>query len=150
MTDNTPTPAAVIAPVPVSAPASVIAGPDPQSMPPVPEDDEISLLDLLQVVADNLRLLDSTPHINQRKLAESLGVSLGKTNFCLNALLDKGLVKMENFRTSTRKLNYAYLLTPSGVTAKAALTQRILKRKMEEYEALKIEIEQLKQEAADN
>ena len=87
-----------------------------------------------------LRLLESTPHINQRKLAESLGVSLGKTNFCLNALLDKGLVKMENFRTSTRKLNYAYLLTPSGITAKAALTQRFLTRKMEEYEALKAEI----------
>ena len=97
-----------------------------------------------------LRLLESTPHINQRKLAESLGVSLGKTNFCLNALLDKGLVKMENFRTSTRKLNYAYLLTPRGIAEKAALTQRFLKRKMEEYEALKAEIEQLKQESADN
>ena len=97
-----------------------------------------------------LRVLESTPNINQRKLAESLGVSLGKTNFCLNALLDKGLVKMENFRTSTRKLNYAYLLTPSGIAAKAALTKRFLKRKMEEYEALKAEIEQLKQEASDN
>jgi EPS-associated MarR family transcriptional regulator len=97
-----------------------------------------------------LRLLESTPHITQRKLAESLGVSLGKTNFCLNALLDKGLVKMENFRTSTRKLNYAYLLTPSGIAEKAALTQRFLRRKMEEYDAIKAEIEQLKQEAADN
>ena len=97
-----------------------------------------------------LRVLESTPNINQRKLAESLGVSLGKTNFCLNALLDKGLVKMENFRTSTRKLNYAYLLTPSGIAEKAALTQRFLKRKMDEYDALKAEIEQLKQEAADN
>ena len=97
-----------------------------------------------------LRVLESTPNINQRKLAESLGVSLGKTNFCLNALLDKGLVKMENFRTSTRKLNYAYLLTPSGIAEKAALTRRFLKRKMEEYEALKAEIEQLKQEASDN
>ena len=97
-----------------------------------------------------LRVLESTPNINQRKLAESLGVSLGKTNFCLNALLDKGLVKMENFRTSTRKLNYAYLLTPSGIAEKAALTKRFLKRKMEEYEAIKAEIEQLKQEASDN
>jgi EPS-associated MarR family transcriptional regulator len=77
-------------------------------------------------------------------------VSLGKTNFCLNALLDKGLVKMENFRTSARKLNYAYLLTPRGITEKAALTQRFLKRKVEEYEVLKAEIELLKQEAADN
>lgn len=97
-----------------------------------------------------LHLLESTPNINQRKLAESLGVSLGKTNFCLNALLDKGLVKMENFRTSTRKLNYAYLLTPSGIAEKAALTKRFLKRKMEEYETLKAEIELLKQEASDN
>ena len=97
-----------------------------------------------------LRVLESTPNINQRKLAESLGVSLGKTNFCLNALLDKGLVKMENFRTSTRKLNYAYLLTPSGITAKAALTKRFLRRKMEEYDALKAEIELLEQEASDN
>ena len=97
-----------------------------------------------------MRLLESTPSINQRKLAESLGVSLGKTNFCLNALLDKGLVKMENFRTSSRKLNYAYLLTSSGIAEKAVLTQRFLKRKMEEYDALKVEIDQLKQEAADN
>lgn len=97
-----------------------------------------------------LRLLESTPRVNQRKLAESLGLSLGKTNFCLNALLDKGLVKMQHFRTSTRKLNYAYLLTPSGIAKKAALTKQFLRRKMEEYEALKAEIEQLKQEAVDN
>ena len=97
-----------------------------------------------------LRLLESTPQINQRKLAESLGVSLGKTNFFLNALLDKGLVKMGNFRTSSRKLNYAYLLTPGGIAEKAVLTQRFLKRKMEEYDALKVEIDQHKQEAADN
>ena len=96
-----------------------------------------------------LRLLEASPNINQRKLAEALGVSLGKTNFCLNALLDKGLVKMENFRTSTRKLNYAYLLTPSGMAEKAVLTQRFLMRKMEEYEALKAEIELLKQETSD-
>ena len=97
-----------------------------------------------------LRLLESTPNINQRQLAESLGVSLGKTNFCLNALLSKGLVKMENFRTSSRKLNYAYLLTPSGIAEKATLTQRFLKRKMEEYEALKAEIELLKHESSDH
>jgi EPS-associated MarR family transcriptional regulator len=97
-----------------------------------------------------LRVLESTPNINQRKLAESLGVSLGKTNFCLKALLEKGMVKMENFRTSTRKLNYTYLLTPSGIAEKAALTQHFLKRKMEEYDALKAEIELLKQESSGN
>ena len=94
------------------------------------------------------RLLETTPNINQRKLAEALGVSLGKTNFCLNALLDKGLVKIENFRTSTRKLNYAYLLTPAGIAEKAALTARFLKRKTREYELLKAEIELLEAQAA--
>ena len=97
-----------------------------------------------------LRLLESARLINQRKLAESLGISLGKANFCLNALMDKGLVKMENFRTSTRKLNYAYLLTPSGIAEKAALTKRFLKRKIDEYEVLKADIERLNQQPADN
>lgn len=97
-----------------------------------------------------LRVLESNPNINQRKLAESLGVSLGKTNFCVKALLDKGMVKMENFRISPRKLNYTYLLTPSGIAEKAALAQRFLKRKMEEYDALTAEIELLKQEASRN
>ena len=95
-----------------------------------------------------LRLLESTPNINQRKLAEALGVSLGKTNFCLNALLDKGLVKIENFRTSTRKLNYAYLLTPADIAEKAALTSRFLKRKMREYELLRAEIGLLQEQVA--
>ena len=93
-----------------------------------------------------LRLLESTPNINQRQLAQTLGVSLGKTNFCLNALLDKGLVKMENFRTSTRKLNYAYLLTPAGIAEKATLTARFLKRKTREYELLKAEIDLLREQ----
>ena len=97
-----------------------------------------------------LRLLESSPNINQRMLAESLGVSLGKTNFCLKALLDKGLVKMESFRTSSRKLNYAYLLTPRGLTEKGVLARRFLKRKMDEYEALTAEIELLKRESSDN
>ena len=95
-------------------------------------------------------MLESTPNISQRKLAESLGVSLGKTNYCLKALLDKGMVKIENFRTSSRKLRYTYLLTPSGIAEKSALTQRFLIRKMQEYDALKAEIEQLKQEASEN
>jgi EPS-associated MarR family transcriptional regulator len=77
-------------------------------------------------------------------------VSLGKTNYCINALLEKGLIKVQNFQSNKRKLAYAYLLTPAGIAEKAALTKRFLKRKMEEYDALKAEIEQLKQEAADN
>ena len=97
-----------------------------------------------------LRMLESNPQMNQRDLAAVAGVSLGKTNYCINALLEKGLIKVQNFKSSKRKLAYAYLITPAGIAEKAALTQRFLKRKMEEYDALKAEIDQLKQEAADN
>lgn len=97
-----------------------------------------------------LRLLQANPRMNQRELAVALGVSLGKTNFCLKSLLDKGLLKMQNFQNSKRKLAYAYLLTPAGVAEKAALTKRFLARKMQEYELLQAEIESLRQEAADN
>ena len=91
-----------------------------------------------------LRLLQDNPNISQRQLANTLGISLGGLNYCLKALLDKGLVKMHNFQGSERKLAYAYLLTPSGIAAKAALTGRFLKRKMQEYAALKAEIESLR------
>ena len=97
-----------------------------------------------------LRLLEGNPQMNQRDLAAAAGVSLGKTNYCINALLDKGLIKVQNFKSSKRKLAYAYLLTPAGIAEKAALTQRFLKRKVEEYEVLKAEIESLQQEASDN
>jgi EPS-associated MarR family transcriptional regulator len=97
-----------------------------------------------------LRLLEGNPQMNQRDLAAAAGVSLGKTNYCINALLEKGLIKVQNFKSNKRKLAYAYLLTPAGIAEKATLTQRFLTRKMEEYDALKAEIEQLKQEAADN
>ena len=97
-----------------------------------------------------LRLLEGNPQMNQRDLAAAAGVSLGKTNYCINALLEKGLIKVQNFKSSKRKLAYAYLLTPAGIAEKAALTQRFLTRKMEEYDALRAEIEQLKQEASDN
>lgn len=94
-----------------------------------------------------LRLLQTNPQMTQRDLAQALGVSLGKTNYCLKALLDKGLLKVHNFQNSQRKLAYAYLLTPSGIAEKAALTGRFLQRKMEEFEALKAEIESLQSEA---
>lgn len=95
-----------------------------------------------------LRILEANPQMNQRDLAAVLGVSLGKTNYCLKALLDKGWLKMQNFQSSKRKLAYAYLLTPAGIAEKTALTSRFLKRKLEEYELLRVEIESLKQEAA--
>lgn len=97
-----------------------------------------------------LRILEATPNINQRELAEAVGVSLGKLNYCLKALLERGHVKMQNFRNNQNKLSYYYLLTPSGIAAKADITTRFLKRKMEEYEALKVEIEALKLEAGND
>lgn len=93
-----------------------------------------------------LRLLETNPQMNQRELAAALGVSLGKTNFCLHALLDKGLVKVQNFQNNKQKLAYAYLLTPVGIAEKSALTKRFLQRKLEEYELLSEEIEVLKRE----
>uniref|UniRef100_UPI00333F155A MarR family EPS-associated transcriptional regulator n=1 Tax=Castellaniella defragrans TaxID=75697 RepID=UPI00333F155A len=96
-----------------------------------------------------LRLLESDPSLSQRELAEALGVSLGKTNYCIRALLDKGLIKMQNFRNSQNKLSYAYLLTPAGIAAKAELAADFLKIKLREYEALRREIEALRREAPD-
>lgn len=94
-----------------------------------------------------MRLLQENPDITQRELAEKLGVSVGGLNFCLRALMEKGLVKMQNFTQSKNKFGYIYVLTPSGISEKARLTGKFLKRKMTEYEALKEEIETLKREA---
>jgi EPS-associated MarR family transcriptional regulator len=93
-----------------------------------------------------LRLLEANPHMSQRELADALGVSLGKTNYCLKALLGKGLIKMQSFQKSQNKLAYAYLLTPDGIAEKAGLTVRFLARKVVEYESLTLEIELLKAE----
>lgn len=93
-----------------------------------------------------LRLLAFNPHMTQRDLAEALGVSLGKTNYCINALLKKGLIKVQNFRKSQNKLAYAYLLTPAGISAKADLAAKFLRLKMAEYEMLRLEIDALKNE----
>ena len=93
-----------------------------------------------------LRLLEAKPHLSQRELARELGISLGKINYCLGALIEKGWVKARNFRNNRDKLSYAYLLTPSGIEEKAALTVNFLRRKMAEYDALKREIEELKRE----
>lgn len=97
-----------------------------------------------------LRLLQANPRMTQRELAAALGVSLGKTNFCLKALLNKGLLKVQNFQNNKRKLAYAYLLTPAGMAEKTDLTGRFLMRKMQEYELLKAEIESLRREASNN
>jgi EPS-associated MarR family transcriptional regulator len=93
-----------------------------------------------------LRALEQQPDLSQRQLADMLGVSLGKANYLLRALVEKGLLKARNFRNSQNKLAYAYLLTPSGIAQKAELTRGYLERKTAEFEALKGEIERLKAE----
>jgi EPS-associated MarR family transcriptional regulator len=93
-----------------------------------------------------LRRLHQTPQISQRALAKDLGVGLGTINFCFQALVEKGLVKMQNFSQSKNKLRYAYLLTPAGVAEKSKLTAEFLRRKVVEYETLQAEIEKLKAE----
>ena len=85
--------------------------------------------------------------MSQRQLASELGISLGKTNYCLKALIDKGLVKAGNFRRNPNKLQYGYLLTPKGFEEKAKGTLRFLKKKQQEYEQLQREIEMLREEA---
>ena len=97
-----------------------------------------------------LRLLDSQPGLSQRALASELGISLGKTNYCLKALVDKGWIKIRNFRNSANKLGYMYLLTPRGLERKASITVRFLREKRAEYETLKREIELLKHEVDDS
>ena len=92
-----------------------------------------------------LALLEKNSDISQRDLAKALGVSLGGVNYSLRALVDRGMVKAQNFSKSERKLAYAYVLTPQGLAEKSKLTARFLKRKMEEYEALRTEIESLQQ-----
>lgn len=94
-----------------------------------------------------LKLLEANPELSQRQLAQALGISVGKVNFCLNALIERGLVKARNFRNSRNKLAYMYFLTPAGFEEKARVSLRYLKQKLQEYETLRSEIEELQSEA---
>ena len=93
-----------------------------------------------------LKILAEEPRISQRDLASRLGISVGKANYCLSAFVDKGLVKINNFRRANNKLAYAYLLTPRGIEEKAKVTVSFLQRKMDEYAELQTEIDALRQE----
>lgn len=93
-----------------------------------------------------LKVIQGSPEITQRELADELGVSLGKANYCLRAMIEQGWLKAQNFKNSNRKMAYTYLLTSAGIEEKAAMTVRFLKRKIDEYEALKEEIEELRLE----
>jgi EPS-associated MarR family transcriptional regulator len=87
-----------------------------------------------------LRKIEKKPDSTQRELAEDLGFSLGKLNYCLKALRGKGLIKIENFKKNPKKINYIYVLTPKGITEKTKLTVNFMKRKMKEYDELKYEL----------
>jgi EPS-associated MarR family transcriptional regulator len=97
-----------------------------------------------------MRAIEANPTYSQRDIARSLGISLGAVNYCLNALIDVGFVKVKNFRKSDHRMRYAYILTPKGAAEKAALTGAFLQRMMREYEALKAEIEALRLEVTPN
>lgn len=112
----------------------------PSLQKPLPEETSYRVMQLLQ----------ENPDLTQRELAEKLGVSVGGVNYCLRVLVDKGWLKMKNFAHSKNKFGYVYVLTPHGISEKADLTARFLKRKMAEYEMLKHEIEALKAEMSDS
>jgi EPS-associated MarR family transcriptional regulator len=95
-----------------------------------------------------LKLIEENPEITQREMAREMGVSLGKANYCLKALLEQGWIKANNFRNSHRKWAYVYLLTPSGLEQKFRLTGAFLKRKLDEHETLKLEIARLQADLA--
>ncbi len=95
-----------------------------------------------------MRLLEANPRMSQREVARELGISLGKVNYCVQALVRRGLIKATHFKNSQNKAAYMYLLTPSGIEAKSRLTLRFLKLKMREYETLRLEIEQMTREEA--
>ena len=107
------------------------------TMPPLDEETRYRLL----------KLLEQDPSLTQRDLAREMGISLGKLNYCLKALIERGWVKVQNFQKSNNKRAYAYYLTPKGMDEKARVTLRFLKRKLTEYEDLKKEIARLKKEA---
>lgn len=94
-----------------------------------------------------LKRLEREPEVSQRELAKDLGISLGKVNYCMKALIERGLVKANNFRNSSNRSAYAYYLTPKGLEEKARVTIAFLKHKLAEYEALKCEIDNLQRES---
>jgi EPS-associated MarR family transcriptional regulator len=97
-----------------------------------------------------LKALEANPEASQRELARELGISLGKTNYCLKALIEKGMVKAKNFKNNASKRKYAYVLTPSGIEDRAVVAARFLQRKLKEYEQLQLEIGRLRAEVGES
>ena len=106
-----------------------------------------ALMNKRDIHLDLLRKLESNPHFTQRELSRDMGVSVGKVNYCMKKLTEKGWVKLTNFSRSSNKFGYVYLLTPSGIEEKSRLTFSFLKRKLVEYEILKKEINTLQLES---
>ena len=96
-----------------------------------------------------LKIIENEPQLSQREIASRMGISLGKANYCLKSLIEKGFIKARNFYNSNHKVAYVYMLTPSGLEEKANVTYRFLKRKLQEYEEIKAEIESLRAETAE-
>ena len=99
-----------------------------------------------EIAYNIFKLIEAEPHLSQREIAQRMGVSLGKTNYCLKALIDKGYIKFQNFYKNKKKSAYIYYLTPQGIEEKSQVTYRFLQRKLDEYKNIKIEIENLKNE----
>jgi len=97
-----------------------------------------------------LKIIQEQPELSQRDLARRMGISLGKTNFCIQALIKVGLIKVRNFRNSKSKVAYLYQLTPSGIEEKAQVTKAFLQRKLEEYEIIQQEIAELQADVSAN
>lgn len=97
-----------------------------------------------------LRLIETRPEASQREIADALGVSVGAVNYCVRALIDKGHIKVANFRASKNKLGYVYVLTPEGIAARANLAVRFIERKLVEYNTIKDELNQLRSEFSDD
>ncbi len=107
-----------------------------------PETDDFESTEVIRL----LREIEKTPEMTQRQLSSRLGISLGKVNFLIKALIDKGFIKLTNFKNANNKYAYLYVLTPHGIEERAILTYRFLKRKMKEYDELEEEIRMLKKE----
>ena len=103
-------------------------------------------MNIKDIRLDLLRKLESNPKLTQRELSQEMGVSLGKVNYCIRKLTEKGLIKISNFKQNPKKMGYVYLLTPEGIEEKTRLSISFLKRKVIEYEILKKEINELKLE----
>ena len=97
-----------------------------------------------------LDILEKNPDLSQRFLSRELGISLGGINYCIKALIEKGQVKAQNFKTNSNKIGYVYLLTPQGIAEKIRMTKNFLRKRINEYEMLQTEIERLKHDIKNN